>query len=210
VENFENEKHLVVRQLLRGPLRKAALWYALRKATRGSPGLDDRQVPGTPSYYGDPFMEMLLHFFRPEMERLTGKQLYSTYSYFRIYKHGDALKAHLDRPSCEYGLSLTLGFEAAQPWPFVVEVDKQPKPINLLPGDGVLFKGMELKHWRDKFEGRNHVSVFLHYVDRNGEFSDWKNDKRKSLGANVRRLFTCAGGELLRPLNFASSMLGKT
>jgi len=210
VEKFEKDKHLVVRQLLRKPLREAALWYALRKAMHGSTGLNDPQVPGTPSYYGDPFMEMLLQLFRPEMERLTGKQLYPTYSYFRVYKHGDILEAHLDRPSCEFGLSLTLGFEVAEPWPFVVEVNKQPKPINLLPGDGVLFKGMELEHWRDKFEGRKHVSVFLHYVDRNGDFSDWKNDKRNSFGAKAQRLLACTGGEVLGALNVASSMLGKT
>jgi hypothetical protein len=210
VELFEQDKYLVVRQLLRKPLRELALSYALRKATRGAPGLNDPQVPGTPSYYGDPFMEMLLQFFRPEMERLTGKQLYPTYSYFRIYKHGDILEAHLDRPSCEFGLSLTLGYEAANPWPFVVEVHNKPKPINLLPGDAVLFKGMELKHWRDRFDGGKHVSVFLHYVDRNGAFSDWKNDKRNSLGAKAHRLLACTGGEALKAFNAASSMLGKT
>jgi hypothetical protein len=150
VQQFEQDKYLVVRQLLRKPLRDVVYSYAVKKSLSGSMSLDDGQVPGTPSYYGDMLMEMLLQLFRPHMERLTGKKLYPTYSYFRVYKHGDVLEAHLDRPSCEISLSLTLGFQAAEPWPLVLEVDSQPIPIKAFPGDAIVFRGMELKHWREK------------------------------------------------------------
>ena len=35
------------------------------------------------------------------MQKETGLQLIPTYSYARIYKKGDILKRHKDRPSCE-------------------------------------------------------------------------------------------------------------
>ncbi len=209
MQQFEQDKYLVVRQLLRKPLREAVYSYAVKKSLSGSMSLDDGQVPGTPSYYGDMLMEMLLQLFRPHMERLTGKKLYPTYSYFRVYKHGDVLEAHLDRPSCEISLSLTLGFQAAEPWPLVLEVDNRPIPIKALPGDAIVFRGMELKHWRERFEGSAHASVFLHYVDQNGPFSEWKHDKRNAFRAQAKRLLTSTGGEVLRVVNAATAMLGK-
>jgi hypothetical protein len=135
------------------------------------------------------------------VEKLTGKSLDPTYSYFRVYKHGDVLEAHLDRPSCEISLSLTLGFEAPEPWPIVLEVDGRPRPVQLLPGDGIVFRGMELRHWRERFDGGSHASVFLHYVDRNGPFSEWKHDKRNAFRARAKRVLACTGGGVLRVLN---------
>lgn len=201
MEQFAHDNHLFIPQLLRNPLRDAVYSYAVRKSLSGSMTIDDGQVPGTPSYYGDNFMEALLHLFRPDMEKLTGEKLYPTYSYFRVYKHGDVLEAHTDRPSCEISLSLTLGFKADAPWPLVLEVDNRPKPISMLPGDGVVFRGMELKHWRERFAGESHASVFLHYVCRNGPFSEWRDDKRTAQRARARRVLARAGGGMLRMLN---------
>lgn len=200
MEQFEQNKYLVVRQLLRNPLRDAVYSYAVKKSLSGSMALGDVQVPGTPSCYGDAFMEMLLELFRPNMEKVTGKRLNPTYSYFRVYKHGDILEAHLDRPSCEISLSLTLGFEAAKPWPILFEVNDQPVPVELLPGDGIVFRGMELKHWREQFGGVRHGSVFLHYVDQNGPCAEWKHDKRNAFRAQARRALAYAGGNILRAL----------
>jgi hypothetical protein len=201
VEQFEQVKHLFVPQLLRNPLRHAVYSYAMRKSLRGSMSPDDGQVPGTPSFYGDNLMEVLLHQLRPDMERLTGAQLYPTYSYFRVYKHGDVLEAHTDRPSCEISLSLTLGFEADAPWPLVLEIDNRPKPVSMMPGDGVVFRGMELKHWRERFAGVSHASVFLHYVRRSGPFAEWRDDKRNTRRAQAGRFVARAGGGMLRVLN---------
>jgi hypothetical protein len=51
--------------------------------------------------------------------------------------------------------------------------------------------------------------VFLHYVDQSGPFSEWKHDKRNAFRAQAKRLLTFTGGEVLRVLNAATSMLGK-
>jgi hypothetical protein len=40
--------------------------------------------------------------------------------------------------------------------------------INLNPGDAVLYLGCQADHWRNKFEGSEHVQLFLHYVRAEG------------------------------------------
>ena len=45
-------------------------------------------------------------------------------------------------------------------------------------GDAVLYKGCEVEHWREPYtEGTKQAQVFLHYVDANGRFTEWENDK---------------------------------
>ena len=50
------------------------------------------------------------------------------------------------------------------------------KKINLKPGDGVIYQGCEVEHWREPYEGDYHAQVFLHYVDANGKYADHKGD----------------------------------
>jgi len=195
---FEKQRYLVLKGLLEDPLLGTAYAYAIKKSLSGAMAPGDSQVPGTPSCYGDNLMEMLLELFRPRMETLTGLRLHPTYSYFRVYKHGDVLEAHKDRPSCEISLTLTLGFEASRPWPIFLELDDQSTPVELLPGDAIAYRGTELKHWRERFEGVRHAGVFLHYVDRDGPYADWKYDKRKGLRFSVRRVLNFARGNIRR------------
>lgn len=69
----------------------------------------DQQVPHTPAAYGDPAFDGLLEYLRPQIERRSSVALYPTYSYFRLYKRGDVLKRHRDRPACEISVSLNSG-----------------------------------------------------------------------------------------------------
>ena len=50
--------------------------------------------------------------------------------------------------------------------------------VMLEEGDAVLYKGCEVEHWREPYtEGTKQAQVFLHYVDANGPYTEWKNDK---------------------------------
>ena len=157
----------------------------------------DQQVPNTYSHYADPVMETLLMKVRPKMQQETGMQLIPTYSYARIYKKGDILKRHKDRPSCEISCTLNLG---GDPWPIFIDGTGSNNVINeeqnlikfnapegtkvlLEVGDMLVYSGCELEHWREPFEGENCGQVFLHYNHVNGPFAD-KNrfDKRPMLG----------------------------
>ena len=39
-----------------------------------------------------------------------------------------------------------------------------------------------MNHWREPYKGNECVQLFIHYVRKNGEYSDFKYDKRKNLG----------------------------
>jgi hypothetical protein len=54
-------------------------------------------------------------------------------------------------------------------------------PIHMKPGDIVIYKGCELEHWRDKFIGKNHAQLFMHYNDNDGEYKI-NHDGRSMLG----------------------------
>jgi hypothetical protein len=54
--------------------------------------------------------------------------------------------------------------------------------VVLEPGDLVIYKGCDLEHWRNKFEGHICVQVFLFYNDIEGPFIFNKYDTRPFLG----------------------------
>jgi hypothetical protein len=61
------------------------------------------------SDYGDPAFDGLLEYLRPRVQDQCGLRLLPTYSYFRMYKHGDVLRRHRDRPACEISVTLNIG-----------------------------------------------------------------------------------------------------
>ena len=137
---------------------------------------EDKQIPNTYACYGDFVMDTLLMKVLPIMKNETGLDLCPTYSYSRIYKNGDELKRHKDRPSCEISTTVHLGGE---PWAIFVEGTK----VLLEVGDMLVYSGCELEHWREPFDGNICGQVFLHYNHVNGPFAD-KNrfDGRPMLG----------------------------
>jgi hypothetical protein len=157
----------------------------------------DRQVPNTYSHYADMVMETLMMKVLPKMQKETGLELIPTYSYARLYKTGDILKRHKDRPSCEISTTLNLG---GAPWPIFIDgtgsnnvIDEYknihkpnaPKGTKVLleVGDMLVYSGCELEHWREPFEGDICGQVFLHYNHVNGPFADKnKFDGRPKLG----------------------------
>ena len=156
----------------------------------------DEQVPNTYSHYSDIVMETLLQWILPTMEKHTKLKLIPTYSYARIYKKGDVLHRHKDRFSCEISTTLNLG---GNPWPIYlspkenVGIPDDKKGItavsnakgikvDLKPGDMLIYKGMELEHWREAFDGEDCAQVFLHYNKVSKETEKNKFDKRPHLG----------------------------
>ena len=157
----------------------------------------DAQVPNSYAKYADRLMETLLIKTIPVMEQKTGLKLIPTYSYCRLYRKGNILKRHKDRPSCEVSTTLCLG---GDPWPIFIDhtgsnnviserknIHKAnaPKGVKYLlkPGDMIIYSGCELEHWREPFEGNLCGQVFLHYNHANGPFAKTNLfDKRPLLG----------------------------
>lgn len=177
---FERDRYVVLPSLLKQPSLGQFYRYACKSAESNRMVSGDGQVDGTPSAYGDFMMDGLLNSLRPELEAACGLELFPTYSYFRVYKHGDTLAKHSDRPACEISVSLCLGFEEERAWPIWIECRGGSSSVDLAPGDALLYRGMECPHWRDGFEGTLLAQVFLHYVDQKGPNAEWRFDKRTS------------------------------
>jgi hypothetical protein len=139
------------------------------------------QEPNTLFTYGDPAFDGLLEYLRPRIEEYSGLSLSPTFSYFRLYKHGDSLKRHRDRPACEVSVSLNIGQVPTDAWPLYVEGNAGPYGALLSSGDGLLYRGIDVFHWREPFQGNRLVQVFLHYVDRNGPHANQRFDGRMTL-----------------------------
>ena len=157
----------------------------------------DKQVPNSYAKYADRLMETLLVKTIPIMKAKTGLNLIPTYSYTRLYKTGNILNRHKDRPSCEISTTLNLG---GDPWPIFIDptgsdnvikeyegIIKPNAPkgnkVDLKPGDMLIYSGCELEHWREPFKGKLCGQVFLHYNHANGPFAKSNlYDKRPLLG----------------------------
>ena len=158
---------------------------------------NDEQVPNSYAKYGDRLMETLLIKTIDVMQKKTGLKLVPTYSYTRLYRKGNILRRHKDRPSCEISTTLNLGGDN---WPIFIdptgsdnvideykEIHKPNAPkgieVNLKQGDMLIYSGCELEHWREPFQGNLCGQVFLHYNHADGQFAKSNlYDKRPMLG----------------------------
>jgi len=168
VTNFK-----VARGFISGKLLDFLGVYVTNKAmlpnaipTEETRGFVDKQVPNTPAWVDDFAMRNLLFYLWPDMQDHVGLEIAPTYSYLRVYKNGDVLKKHIDKAACEYSISITLKRNKEDDiWPLYLETDKVSEVL-LEEGDGLIYKGIENTHWRNKFEGEKLAQVFLHYVRR--------------------------------------------
>jgi hypothetical protein len=129
----------------------------------------DGQAPNSPAIYNfKPFLELLCQK-TPEVSALLEEPVLPTYTYARIYKNGEVLERHRDRPACEISLTLHIAGDAA--WNIGIQKPSQEEvTLSLNPGDAMVYLGCIADHWRDTpFIGQNYSQVFLHYVRSNGD-----------------------------------------
>jgi hypothetical protein len=133
----------------------------------------DNQVPLAKSKHNHPVIDDIHDRIKPILEDITGKTLRKTYHYTRIYKKNSVLLPHTDREACEYSVTMLLGYKGPN-WAIKVlnneTLDEESFLLN--PGDGVLYKGCDVVHWREPSKSPRFVQTFLHYVDVNGPNKD--------------------------------------
>lgn len=198
-DKFEVDKYTHLKNVL--PKKDCdALTLQLKELVVNQQTIKDPQCPLSEAVHGAVVFDSLLENLLPSFEIASGKKLYPTYAYARLYAPGEELKIHTDRPACEISVTLTLGFEG-NVWPIYMadhdetksvepRVGEKNEPywlkniscVNTNVGDAVLYRGQEKVHWREKYvEGQWQAQVFLHYVDANGPHAEWKYDKRPRL-----------------------------
>ena len=158
------------------------------------------QVKDTINMYGDSLNDAILKWTTPIAEEMVGEELYPCYTFMRVYNRNDRLAPHTDRPSCEFSATLPIYYD--EPWPIYMQkydeekygkigedanfnlcaLKEESKGLLLKTGDMCFYEGTKMNHWRNMFMGNQIFQLFLHYVRKNGEYSDYKFDKRKNLG----------------------------
>ena len=136
---------------------------------------DKQQVEGSTIAHGHELADALMLKCLPRMEEETGLSLIPTYAFFRIYRKGMDLKKHTDRPSCEVSVTINLSYVDVDIWPIYADGAQ----ICLMTGDGLIYRGCDVEHWRDPLPSGCCVQIFLHYVDANGPHAEHALDKRK-------------------------------
>ncbi len=121
----------------------------------------------------------ILYHLLPIMEHESNLKLKPIYSYNRVYYGGSELVRHKDRPSCEISASISLNYKYENKnykWPLCMG----DMPIVINVGDGVIYKGTKIEHWRPIFSQPQtcwHHQLFIHYVDLNGPYRDFEMEK---------------------------------
>jgi hypothetical protein len=193
----------------------------LRKHIEQIDAQPDRLCPKSKAVHGVPAFDRLLEELTPAVSAAAGKNLIPTYSYARMYVFGEELPKHYDRPACQYSVTLCLGMDG-EPWPIFMakkadessgtpyklpsgetEYMLPSSSVSLGAGDGVLYLGMDMVHYRDAFSGQWQAQVFLHWVDADGPHADHKYDGRLALSHHAA---TSEVDDNVIPLSTSSEM----
>lgn len=104
------------------------------------------------------------------VSHVVGERVKPSYAYFASYCQEAVLARHRDREQCAFSVSLLIDYVpepvGVSPWPLWLEVgENESVAISLGPGDGLVYRGTELPHWRDALPaGHASTSLLLHYV----------------------------------------------
>ena len=163
---------------------------------------NDAQVPDSYALYGSIPGDIIVKDLKPLVEKTLNKKLYETYSYVRVYRKGNELIRHKDRPSCKISATINLGGEE---WPIYISNnpsegkavfdgniikeytrgDAKGEAVVLKAGDMLLYPGAALEHWREPLPKGKCIQLFLHYVDvKDKDAEKYKYDGRPMLGVN--------------------------
>lgn len=188
-KELEQDKYIVVQGILDDSVyRIAEHYYKIKFNTRHDffvtiPIIEGEVVkPYAVKDYSDMFTESLLAELTPTMQEIVGKDLVPTYSYIRLYENGNYLVEHDDRDSCEYSVTLPMVTDGT-PW----EIYMGDTPVNLEIGQAVIYKGCEIVHRRNPYEGNMQIQAHLHWVENTERNKEFFLDGRSSLGLTVER-----------------------
>ncbi len=149
--------------------------HVLMRQADLNPSGDD-QIPNAKSILSHEYMFETLHErLWPVLERAVNDELIPTYAYARLYSNGDVLEKHTDRSACEVSITIQLGRSHHYSWPIYMGGHR----FDLAEGDGVVYPGCDIEHWRDKCDGPDGYysgQVFLHFVRKNGPFASEVGD----------------------------------
>jgi hypothetical protein len=170
---FRKQRYVVVRGILPAPVvdylkvyYDILIWNGILR--------HDEQCPSSLAIGGDPGFDALMEWLRPEISRLVGLPLSSTYSYTRRYTKGEILERHTDRPACEISMTISIAIppHAKPSTIYLKPPSSKQRKVEMNEGDGCIYAGIEVEHWRKPFRRDGYIQLFLHFITRDNPNHD--------------------------------------
>ena len=207
-DQMEKDGYLVVKDLwdpeeLYHPLpaERGQMNYYDKDPTHFNHNPVEQQVEGSLARYWHPQYRTIHTGVRRKLEEILDRKLYNTYYYDRYYFPGQELTKHADRDACEISVSIHISTnlpDELKDWPFMIKtpdtytdkknvilVSGEERSAVLNPGDGLIYKGCERRHWREamptpRVRKRDRLlrrsqpeyyyhQIFFHYVLADGQ-----------------------------------------
>jgi hypothetical protein len=132
--------------------------------------LGDEQVQLRHGWHNEMVSRYFHHQFTEVVSQVAGEPVRASYTYLSAYRPGAVLKPHVDRKQCVFTLSVMVERPTVSPrplWPLWLQTRHGNVSVTQSSGDGVLFLGSDLSHWRDP-PPTDHPSTTLifHYVPK--------------------------------------------
>ena len=123
---------------------------------------------GRPLVHDEPVLTFLGGQLATVVRQVTRRREPSTFSFLRIYEGGAILEPHRDHPVCRWNIDLVVGGEPPPvrrtAWPLWVATRPGRRAVRLGLGDGVLYRGTDVTHWRSAQPARHStVIACFHY-----------------------------------------------
>lgn len=193
---YQKDKYVVLRELLPAEQMKAMRRFYRQYAAEGFMPFDDFQ---SKRYYqhNEPLAGYFHQQLVRIMSLVIGEEVIPSYVYAASYINKADLEPHTDRSQCEFSISFQVDYfpepeNQLSPWGLFVtepdfpsngafkyfskefpaknEAEDKNTAVYLANGDGLIYKGRELIHYRYPLtEGHQSTSLFFHYVPKNFE-----------------------------------------
>jgi hypothetical protein len=169
-DQLATRRFAILREILAPGVRAALRYYVRQLVARGYfPALGDGQVELRSAIHNEPTVASLHQGLALIVSGIAGETVRASYCYLSCYEAGAVLAPHVDRPQCNYNLSLVLDMQGPagepDPWPIYLELDGRPEAVLLQVGDGLVYSGTELLHWREALPaGQRAIVCFFHFV----------------------------------------------
>lgn len=143
--------------------------YYRRLVRSGALRSGDRRTKLRFVEHNEPMAAFFHHQFVDIVGTIVREPVKPSYSYLSAYQSGAELARHVDREQCEFSISFLIDAspepERESPWPLHLETPRGTVTIFQCIGDGLLYKGRELPHFRKRLsDGYTSTSIFFHYV----------------------------------------------
>ncbi len=190
---YQKDKYVVLHELLPAEQLKAMRRFYRQYVAEGFMPFDDFQ---SKRYYqhNEPLAGYFHQQLARIMSLVIGEEAIPSYVYAASYINKADLKPHTDRAQCEFSISFQVDYfpepeNHLSPWGLFVaepdfpnndalknsshefpaesEAEDKNTAVYLASGDGLIYKGRELIHYRYPLtEGHQSTSLFFHYVPK--------------------------------------------